>query len=119
MSAQYLRIVAYNIEADVNNNTSPNAGLYTVLEAIGEQSVGGVVRPLDILAMEETTSNTATVAPIVAALNSYYAAGTYAMSSYQGTQSGTATTGNGPNALLYNTQTVQLLQSVGGIRHTQ
>lgn len=112
-SAQYLRVVAYNIEADVNGNTAPNAGLYTVLEAIGEQSVNGIARPLDILAMEETTSNTATVTPIVTALNNYYGAGTYAMATYQGTQSGSPTTGNGPNALLYNTQTVQLLLQNG------
>ncbi len=112
-SAQYLRIIAYNIEADVNGNTTPNAGLYTVLEAIGEQSVNGIARPLDILAMEETTSNTATVAPIVTALNNYYGAGTYAMAAYQGTQSGSPTTGNGPNALLYNTQTVQLVLQNG------
>ena len=70
--AQSLRIVAYNIDADTNGNTAPNTGLYTVLEAIGTQSVNGIVQPIDILALEETTSNAATVAPIVMALNDYY-----------------------------------------------
>ena len=109
MHAQYLRIVEYNIEADVNGTTTPNSGLYTVLEAIGEQSLNGVQQPLDILALEETTSNKVTVAPIVTALNGYYGTGTYAMSGVQGTQNGGATTGNGPNALVYNTTTVILV----------
>ncbi len=113
-AAQTIRVVAYNIEADVNGNTAPNSGLYTVLEAIGENEVGGAAHPLDVLALEETTSNTATVAPIVAALNGYYGAGTYAMSSLQGTESGNnPSTGNGPNALVYNAKTVTLLASAG------
>ena len=113
-AAQTIRVVAYNIEADVNGNTTPNDGLSTVLEAIGENYVGGAAHPLDILALEETTSNTATVAPIVTALNGYYGAGTYAMSSLQGTETGNdPSTGNGPNALVYNTKTVTLLASAG------
>ena len=48
------------------------------------------------------------------ALNTYYnAPGMYAMSTYQATESGGDTSnGNGPNALVYNTTTVQLLASV-------
>ena len=47
-------------------------------------------------------------------LNTYYnAPGMYAMSPYQATESGgDPTDGNGPNALVYNTTTVQLLASV-------
>ena len=115
--AQSLRIVTYNIAADVNGVTTPKDELYTVLEAIGEQSIGGVLQPIDILALEETTSNATTVAPIVTALNSYYGAGTYAASTYQGTQSGGPTVGNGPNALVYNTKTVNLLLA-GGVSGT-
>ena len=29
-AGQTIRVVAYNIEADVNGNTAPNSGLYTV-----------------------------------------------------------------------------------------
>ena len=96
-------------------NTAPNAGLYTVLEAIGEQNLNGVMQPLDILAMEETTSNSLTVAPIVSALNTYYGANTYAMAAtIQGTESGNNPgTGNGPNALIYNTKTVMLMSQHG------
>ncbi len=122
-----LRIVTYNIEADVNGVTTPLPGLIAppgntnnyaaggVLEGIGEEMVGpDGAQPLDILALEETTSNPLTVAPIVNALNTFYGlAGMYAYSSFQATESGNnPTTGNGPNALVYNTRTLQLLASV-------
>lgn len=121
-----LRIVCYNIEDDTDGNTAPLPGLINpaaggsvtnggVLEGIGEENVGNdPAQPLDILALEETTSNTQTIAPIVNGLNSFYnAPGMYAMSPYQATESdGDPTDGNGPNALVYNTTTVQLLASV-------
>ena len=120
-----LRIVCYNILCDTTS-TTPNPGLITpqiggsitnggVLEGIGEENVGpDPAQPIDILALEETTSNTTTVTPIVNGLNTYYnTPGMYAMSSYQATESGGSTSGgNGPNALVYNTTTVQLLASV-------
>jgi endonuclease/exonuclease/phosphatase family metal-dependent hydrolase len=108
-----LRIVSYNIQADTGGFTGPRPGLYTVLEGIGEQNRNGVWQPLDVLALQETTSNTTSVAPIVTALNNYYGAGTYALVAYQGTQHGGASSGNGPNALLYNTVTLQLVLQNG------
>ena len=86
-----------------------------VLEGIGEEIVGNdPAQPLDVLALQETTSNPITVAPIVNGLNSFYnAPGMYAMSTYQGTQNGSNGDGNGPNAMVYNTTTVQLLASAG------
>jgi hypothetical protein len=108
-----LRIVAYNIEDDINGATTPLPGLYSVLEGIGEEKVAGNVRPIDILGLEETTSN-ADVQPIVTNLNTYYGGtAVYAESSYQGTQDGSNNDGNGPNALVYNTSTLKLLASVG------
>jgi hypothetical protein len=85
-----------------------------VLEGIGEEIVGNdPAQPLDILALQETTSNSTTVAPIVNALNSYYnSPGIYAISPFQATSSGGVSSGGGPNALIYNTHTVQLLASV-------
>src|SRR5208282_2602831 len=90
-----------------------------VLEGIGEEILAdGVARPIDILALEETSSNPQTVAPIVGGLNAFYsvknplASNMYAMSAYQATNSGGTNDGNGPNALVYNTFTVQLLASV-------
>ncbi|HUJ72043.1 MAG TPA: putative Ig domain-containing protein [Verrucomicrobiae bacterium] len=130
---QTVRIVTYNIDADQGEDgaafTLPQPGLIApsvggsvtnggVLEGIGEEVVNGdPAQPIDILALQETTSNTTTVQPIVDGLNTFYAvhgpAAGYAMSPYQATESnGDPTFGNGPNALVYNTNTVQLLASV-------
>lgn len=126
-----LRIVSYNIEADIDNVTAPLPGLIYpatpgstnttnggVLEGIGEEVLSdGVARPIDVLALQETTSNPQTVAPIVAGLNSFYSVNNplmsnmYAMSPYQAVITG-PNTGNGPNAMVYNTQTLQLLASI-------
>ena len=128
-----LRIVSYNIEADFTNVVyptwssvgPPQPGLIAppsntnnfqaggVLEGIGEELVNGNAQPIDILALQETTSNPVTVAPIVSALNTFYGvAGMYSNSSYQATESfGDPTFGNGPNAVVFNTRTVQLLTS--------
>jgi hypothetical protein len=123
---QTIRVAAYNIEDDINGATTPLPGLYQVLEGIGEENVLNDVQPLDILALEETTSNATTIAPIVTALNSFYSGTTtnsytgsnnvhpvYAMSTYQATESGgDVANGNGPNALIYNTSTLNLIASV-------
>jgi len=123
--ARTLRIVTYNIAADTGGFSTARPGLVVpynggsvlaggVLEGIGEEIVGNdPAQPLDILALQETTSNSTTVAPIVNALNSYYnSPGMYAMSPYQATSSGGVSSGGGPNAMVYNSHTVQLLASV-------
>ncbi|HUJ73193.1 MAG TPA: hypothetical protein VLZ30_13210, partial [Verrucomicrobiae bacterium] len=134
-----IRVVCYNIMDDIDGFTTPLAGLIApfgggsftesssgtvtnggVLEGIGEENVGpDPAQPIDILALEETTSNTNTVQPIVNGLNTFYslsnpaASNMYAMSAYQATeQGGIITNGNGPNAMVYNTTTVQLVASV-------
>jgi hypothetical protein len=120
-----VRVVTYNIEADTGGFSTPRPGLIVpsaggtvqqggVLEGIGEQNLASdPAQPLDILALQETTSNSMTVAPIVNGLNSYYnAPGMYAMSTVQAGTSGGITGGGGPNALVYNTTTLQLLASV-------
>ena len=128
LSAQtrIVRVVTYNIEADINGATSPLPGLIAppnnttsyqsggVLEGIGEELLNGNAQPIDVLALQETTSNSQTVAPIVNALNTFYGiAGMYTNSSYQATESGGDTaSGNGPNAIVFNTRTLQLLASV-------
>jgi PKD repeat protein len=132
-SNRTLRIVTYNLDADQGQNgvagTLPGPGLIApvsggsvtnggVLEGIGEEIVNGdPAQPIDVLALEETTSNSVTVVPIVNGLNAFYAyygnpAG-YAMSPTQAAWCcGTPTSGGGPNALVYNTNTLQLLASV-------
>lgn len=121
-----LRIVTYNIEADINGATSALPGLIAppsnptnvlaggVLEGIGEETVGAdPAQPLDILALQETTSNPITVSPIATALNEFYnAPGMFTNSPYQAAESGgDVADGNGPNAIIYNTKTLQLLAS--------
>ena len=81
-------------------------------------SPGDPAQPIDVLALEETTSNPTTLQPIVNGLNAFYAYRTipagYAMSPYQATEDGGDTAdGNGPNAMVYNTNTLQLVASVG------
>jgi hypothetical protein len=98
--------------APPSNTNNVQAG--GVLEGIGEEILGNdPAQPLDVLALQETTGNTITVAPIVNGLNSFYnAPGMYTMSSYPATESGgDVADGNGPNALVYNTKTLQLLAS--------
>jgi PKD repeat protein len=85
------------------------------LEGIGEELLAGNFQPIDILALQETTNNTVTVQPIVDGLNAFYSSrgisAVYAKSSLQLTSTGG--TGGGPNAMVYNTNTVQLVESVG------
>ncbi|HXR03706.1 MAG TPA: hypothetical protein VN836_03255, partial [Verrucomicrobiae bacterium] len=123
-----LRIATCNIEAATGGYTTARPGLITpsgggtvqqggVLEGIGEEIVGNdPAQPLDVLALEETTTNPVTVVPIVNALNAFYGvAGMYSNSTYQATQFGGSTnngSGNGPNAMVYNATTLQLLASV-------
>jgi hypothetical protein len=127
LSAQtrIVRVVTYNIEADIDGATSPLPGLIApptntssyqsggVLEGIGEEMLNGNAQPLDVLALQETTSNTQTIAPIVNALNTFSGVpGMYSNSSYQATEEGgDVADGNGPNAIVFNTRTLQLLAS--------
>jgi endonuclease/exonuclease/phosphatase family metal-dependent hydrolase len=127
-SAATIRVASYNIQADISGYTNARPGLIAdssgnvtnggAVEGIGEEIVhGDAAQPIDILALQETTSNSTTVQPIADALNAFYGYRTnsarYAMSPVQGTQNGTFTSGNGPNAVVYNTNTLHLVDSVG------
>jgi len=117
-SNQTIRIVTYNTQGDVSSPTPTGVLPYitTVLEGIGEEDyVGDSIQQLpDIIALQETTSNSTTVAPIVSNLNTYYGSSIYNYSTYQGTEEGGDTSdGNGPNALIYNQNTINLIASVG------
>src|SRR4051794_3473220 len=108
-----IRIGTYNIEADIDGFTTTRPGFDTVVQGFGSETVNGITRPIDILTLQETTSNATTIAPVVTRLNNFYGGGTYAQSPYQGTQSGTSAFGNGPNGIIYNTHTMTLVASVG------
>src|ERR1035441_5005142 len=72
-----IRVVTYNIEDDINGATTPLPGLISptsggsgtnggVVEGIGEGIQGSdPAQPIDILALQETTSNPVAVPPIV------------------------------------------------------
>jgi hypothetical protein len=129
--AQTLRVVAYNIDAD----TSPTIGamggpisgpgIETVLQAIGNATLGGNAQPIDVLALEELaaapfrTLDNAAMNGVVNKLNAIYGAGTY---TWEQTivDPNTGGTGGGPSGLVWNTHTVQLLgvKAVGNASST-
>lgn len=116
-STQTIRIVTFNTQGDVSSpDPSPTEvlpNIETVLEGIGEEKYTGdnIQQLPDIIALQETTSNSTTVSPIASALNTFYGSTNYASSPYQATQSGGNTDGNGPNGLLYNQNTINLMAS--------
>jgi autotransporter-associated beta strand protein len=116
-TAQDIRIVTYNTQGDVSSPSPSGVLPYlaTVLEGIGQEKyVGdGILQLPDIIALQETTSNSTTCAPLATDLNDYYGSDIYTYSTVQGTQSGENDDGNGPNALIYDQNTINLIASVG------
>ncbi len=116
-SSQTIRGVTYNIQGDVStsNETQVIPQIATVLEGIGQQkySGDGILEMPDFIGLQETASNSINVAPIAADLNTYYRSNYYSYSTVQGTQFGSITIGNGPNALIYNQYKMNLMASVG------
>jgi endonuclease/exonuclease/phosphatase family metal-dependent hydrolase len=114
---QDIRVVTYNIQGDVSS-PSPSGVLpdiATVLEGIGQQKyVGdGILQLPDVIALQETTSNSTSVSPLVNDLNTYYGSNIFNYSTYQATTSDGVTSGGGPNALVYNQNTLNLISSTG------
>jgi autotransporter-associated beta strand protein len=115
-TTQDIRIVTYNTQADVGiSNSAILPNLATVLEGVGQQKYVGdnLLQLPDIIALQETTSNSTTVSPLVTDLNNFYGSTIFNYSTYQATQSGGNGSGNGPNALIYNQNTLNLMASVG------
>ncbi|MCA9212097.1 MAG: hypothetical protein KDB27_03455 [Planctomycetales bacterium] len=92
-----LRIVSYNTTPTLNN------GLKRVLEEIGKESVNGIARPIDILALQEQGSQATDTQAILDLFNEIYGAGVYARGQVNG--QGFFTQG-----VIYNTTTVELLE---------
>jgi hypothetical protein len=103
-----LRIVSYNIDcADQgsdNNITGSTHSLPTVVQAIGLHHLGTNAQPVDVMSCEELTSTT--LSNFVAQLNIIYGAGTYAFD-----PTADPNTGGGPDGLIYNTHTVQVVSA--------
>lgn len=104
-----LRIVSYNTLTGENpgvQTARPTAA--TVLEAIGLQSVNGVAKPIDVMLLQEQYTTEISTQSFVDVLNGIYGAGTYARSTLNAATSHPDRLGGAP-AMLYNTQTVQLI----------
>jgi len=98
LAAAELRVVTYNTTTDVR------LGLDVVLEAIGDEVVGGISRPIDVLAVQEQSSAATDTADIVGILNGIYGPGTYDYAMLNG-----GTSGAGRPGLVFNTTTIELL----------
>ncbi len=105
-----LRIVSYNTLTAENpgvQTARPTAA--TVLEAIGLQSVNGVAKPIDVMLLQEQYTTEISTQSFVDVLNSIYGEGTYARSTVNALASDFSLRRGGGPAMLYNTQTVQLI----------
>ena len=104
-----IRIVQYNTATAQNPGTqTARAGSDIVLQAIGNENYGGVQRPIDVLALEEQYTTAISTQSFVNVMNGLYGAGVYARSSLDGLTSDSLRRAGAP-ALVYNTQTVQLI----------
>lgn len=106
--ARTLRIVSYNIDcadqSSDNNITGTAHTLPTVIQAIGLHHIGTNAQQADIITCEELQSTT--LANFAAALNNIYGAGAY---TYDPTTD--PNTGGGPDGIIYNTATIQIVSA--------
>jgi endonuclease/exonuclease/phosphatase family metal-dependent hydrolase len=120
-SAGTLRVATYNLNADTPDFAAvdQNANLESVLEGIGKVHLNddGVshAQRLDVLAVQELQNgmggpNAPTLASVVANLNAHYGAGAYAFDATPAPTTGPFI-GNGPNGLVYNTATLQVVSA--------
>jgi len=106
--AKTLRIVSYNIDCEDqgsdNNITGSIHSLPTVVEAIGLHHLGTNAQPMDLMSCEEL--NSTTLSNFTVQLNNIYGAGTY---TYDTTTD--PNTGGGPDGIIYNTHTIQVVSA--------
>ncbi|WP_148072725.1 hypothetical protein [Bythopirellula goksoeyrii] len=109
-----LRMVTYNTltgQAFGGQQTARLPYSSTILEAIGLENVGGISKPIDVLILQEQFSMELSTQSFVDVLNSIYGAGTYARSTINGAVS-SFNGGGGRPGLVYNTQSVQLIDEL-------
>ncbi len=87
-----------------SNLTGTTHSVPTVIQAIGLHHLGTNAQRVDVLGVEELTSTT--LANFTTQLNAIYGSGTYA---YDPTAD--PSTGGGPDGLIYNTTTVQVISA--------
>jgi hypothetical protein len=105
-SAATLRIVSYNIDCEDESSDANITGsahsLPTVVQAIGLHHLGANAQQVDVMSVEEL--NSTTLGNFTTALNNIYGAGAYAYDPTTDTN-----TGGGPDGLIYNTRTMQVV----------
>ena len=108
-----LRVVTYNLAiADPEGNvTTARPDTDIVLKAIGEETRNGIAKPIDVLLLQEQYLMTTSTQSVVDVLNGIYGAGTYARGNVNGATSDSMARAGRPG-VIYNTQTVQLIQEV-------
>src|SRR6202044_1997963 len=103
-----LRIVSYNIDCSDQNSdgniTNSIHSLPTVVQAIGLHHLGTNAQPVDLMSCEEL--NSTTLSNFVVQLNAIYGSGTYAFD-----PTTDPNTGGGPDGLIYNTHTIQVVSA--------
>jgi len=113
-----LRIVSYNTATANPTSTPPQltarAGISTILAAIGAEVVNGIAKPIDVLLLQEQFSMAQTTQSFVEILNDLYDPvhrTLYARSVIDGDMSDSLGRAGRPG-LVYNTQTVKLLNVI-------
>jgi len=94
-----LRVVDYNIL-----NLPNTSAMTTVLQEIGNQTVGGLARPIDVLLLQEINNQAGQTQSVLNILNGLYGANTYARGIQDHPQSGGDRQG-----IIYRVSTVNLL----------
>ena len=96
-----IRVVAWNC-ANHPNNTTQDGYFRTILEAIGDESVNGIAKRLDILVMSEMDDSSAL--RLVNILNTLYSVNTY-------TPVLSTSAGGDKTGVIYDSSTVTLIRS--------
>lgn len=104
-----LRVVCYNV---AGSGGSARTGMSTVLNAICTENVNGIVRPIDLLILQEVSGNGGTENDIIAILNQQPDTGPY----LKDTTSTYACDGRHVG-LVYNSATVNLISAID-FRHS-
>lgn len=111
-----IRVVTYNTSVSGAGIIPPKAGFDTLMKAIGDHHLVGNAQPIDVLGLQELDGtqsvvglNSATLPYVVSQLNAIYGSGTYAADTVKDPTTGG--TGGGPNGLVYNTHTIQVIEA--------
>jgi hypothetical protein len=112
-----LRIVTYNTATgNPGGVQTARPGMDIVLTSIGEETINGIARPIDVLLLQEQYSTNVgddalddvATQSFVDLLNGIYGSGTYARGVVDAVTSSPTGQAGGPG-IVYNTQTVQLI----------